>query len=133
MGTGSWKQPQRGSPAISTFGTLRAPVVSFRGKQDTLTPSHWQQGTVPDCIPKPTDHGTLHHLTLLRSPVPILRALRLSQAVNTGTQGSARGAVPLSIIRCLVRIMSSRSTSNTPTPGVITTDICPVRSKLRLM
>ena len=49
MGTGSWKQPQRGSPASSTFGTLRAPVVSFRAKQDTLTPSHWQRGTVPDC------------------------------------------------------------------------------------
>lgn len=32
-------------------------------------------------------------------------------------------ASPLSIMRCLVRIMRSRSTSNTPTPGVITTDI----------
>lgn len=38
---------------------------------------------------------------------------------------------PLSIIRCLVTFVSSLSTSNTPTPGVITTDNCPVLSKLR--
>ena len=66
-------------------------------------------------------------------PSPDTQSPKAKPSYKHRTQGSTPGTLPLSIIRCLVRIMSSRSTSNTPTPGVITTDICPVRSKLRLI
>lgn len=48
------------------------------------------------------------------------------------TLTSARNvSSPQSIVRCFVMWAKSLSTSNTPVPGVMTTEILPVRSKFR--